>query len=43
MKFDSVALTRRHDARAFLPKSEEEVFEILGLPWIDPTMRNANV
>ncbi|KAF6763040.1 DNA polymerase mu [Ephemerocybe angulata] len=42
MKFDSVALTRRHDTRRFLPKSEKEVFDILGLPWIDPTMRNAD-
>ncbi|RXW14888.1 hypothetical protein EST38_g10962 [Candolleomyces aberdarensis] len=42
MKFDSVALTRRHDTRRYLPKSEKEVFDILGLPWIDPTMRNAD-
>ncbi|TFK23154.1 Nucleotidyltransferase [Coprinopsis marcescibilis] len=42
MKFDSNGLTRRHDSRLFLPKSEEEVFKILGLKWIDPTMRNAD-
>ncbi|KAJ2924272.1 hypothetical protein H1R20_g12822, partial [Candolleomyces eurysporus] len=42
MKFDSVGLTRRHDTRRYLPKSEKEVFDILGLPWIDPTMRNAD-
>ncbi|KAJ2917762.1 hypothetical protein MD484_g2678, partial [Candolleomyces efflorescens] len=42
MKFDSNALTRRHDTRRYLPKSEKEVFDILGLPWIDPTMRNAD-
>lgn len=43
MKFDSVGLTRRHDTKRFLPKSEKEVLDILGLPWIDPTMRNADV
>ena len=39
----SVHRTRRHDTKRFLPKSEKEVFDILGLPWIDPTMRNADV
>jgi DNA polymerase mu len=34
--------TRRHDSKRFLPKTEEEVFQILGLPWIDPTMRNVD-
>jgi len=43
MKFDSSGLTRRHDSKLFAPRSEEEVFDILGLDWIDPTMRNANV
>ncbi|KXN87482.1 DNA-directed DNA/RNA polymerase mu [Leucoagaricus sp. SymC.cos] len=43
MKFDSSGLTRRHDSKFFIPKSEEDVFRILGLEWIDPTMRNANV
>ncbi|KAF9486019.1 DNA polymerase mu [Pholiota conissans] len=43
MKFDSSGLTRRHDSKLFYPKSEEEVFSLLGLNWIDPTMRNANV
>lgn len=43
MKFDSSGLTRRHDSRLFIPRSEEEVFDILGLDWIDPTMRNADV
>nr|BAD89435.1 DNA polymerase mu [Coprinopsis cinerea] len=43
MKFDSNGLTRRHDTRLYLPKSEKEVFSILGLDWIDPTMRNADV
>jgi len=43
LKFDSSGLTRRHDSKLFLPRSEEEVFEILGLDWIEPAMRNANV
>jgi len=43
LKFDSSGMTRRHDSRLFLPRSEQEVFDILGLDWIDPTMRNANV
>ncbi|KAF5355182.1 hypothetical protein D9756_005471 [Leucocoprinus leucothites] len=42
MKFDSSGLTRRHDSKIFVPKSEEDVFKILGLDWVDPTMRNAN-
>ncbi|KAJ3565560.1 hypothetical protein NP233_g7552 [Leucocoprinus birnbaumii] len=43
MKFDSSGLTRRHDSKLFVPKSEEDVFKILGLEWVDPTMRNANI
>jgi len=43
MKFDSSGLTRRRDSKLFIPRSEEDVFDILGLDWIDPTMRNANV
>ncbi|KAH6913918.1 DNA polymerase mu [Coprinopsis sp. MPI-PUGE-AT-0042] len=42
LKFDSNGLTRRHDTRLFLPRSEKEVFDILGLDWVDPTMRNAD-
>ncbi|KAF8346009.1 hypothetical protein F5887DRAFT_964521 [Amanita rubescens] len=43
MKFDSTGLTRRYDSKLFVPKSEMEVFDILGLEWIDPLMRNADV
>ncbi|TFK44904.1 hypothetical protein BDQ12DRAFT_641934 [Crucibulum laeve] len=43
MKFDSSGLTRRHDSKLFIPRSEKEVFDILGLEWIDPRMRNADV
>ncbi|KAF9451531.1 DNA polymerase mu [Macrolepiota fuliginosa MF-IS2] len=42
LKFDSSGLTRRHDSKLFVPKSEEDVFKILGLDWVDSTMRNAN-
>ncbi|KAF9464977.1 hypothetical protein BDZ94DRAFT_1215253 [Collybia nuda] len=43
MKFDSSGLTRRRDSKPFFPKSEREVFDILGLNWIDPTLRNADL
>jgi len=42
-KFDSSGLTRRHDFKLLIPRSEEDVFDILGLDWINPTMRNADV
>jgi len=41
LKFDSTGITRRRDSKFFYPKSEREVFEILGLEWIDPRLRNA--
>jgi hypothetical protein len=34
--------TRRRDSKRYFPRSEQEVFEILGLEWIDPTLRNAD-
>ncbi|KAG6828532.1 hypothetical protein H0H92_007660 [Tricholoma furcatifolium] len=43
LKFESSAITRRHDSKPFFPKSEEDVFLLLGLEWIDPTLRNANI
>ncbi|KDR75668.1 hypothetical protein GALMADRAFT_248274 [Galerina marginata CBS 339.88] len=43
LKFDSSGLTRRHDSKLLIPRSEREVFDILGLDWVDPTMRNADV
>ncbi|KAM6502527.1 DNA polymerase mu [Amanita muscaria] len=43
MKFDSTGLTRRHDSKLLIPKNEKEVFDILGLEWVDPTMRNADI
>ncbi|KAK0460908.1 DNA polymerase mu [Desarmillaria tabescens] len=42
-KFDSSGIMRRRDSRPYFPKSEAEVFELLSLPWIEPTMRNADV
>ncbi|KAF8528055.1 Nucleotidyltransferase [Hysterangium stoloniferum] len=43
MKFDNSGITRRRDTKPFFPMSEHAVFEILGLEWIDPTLRNADV
>ncbi|KAK0212500.1 DNA polymerase mu [Desarmillaria ectypa] len=42
-KFDSSGIVRRQDSHPYFPKSEAEVFELLGLPWIEPTMRNADI
>ncbi|KAF9512922.1 hypothetical protein BS47DRAFT_1344864 [Hydnum rufescens UP504] len=42
MKFDCSGITRVHNSEQVFVHSEEEVFQVLGLPWIDPTMRNAN-
>ncbi|KAI0062418.1 Nucleotidyltransferase [Artomyces pyxidatus] len=42
MKFDSSGITRRHDSKVFYPRTEKEVFDIFGLPWIDPSLRNAD-
>ncbi|KAI0827661.1 Nucleotidyltransferase [Trametes gibbosa] len=43
MKFDSSGVTRRYDSKEFYPKTEKEVFELLGLEWVDPTWRNADL
>ncbi|KAF9243165.1 hypothetical protein BU15DRAFT_86558 [Melanogaster broomeanus] len=42
LKFDSSGISRRHDSKLFFPRSEREVFEILGLPFVHPTLRNAD-
>ncbi|KAJ7502982.1 DNA polymerase mu [Mycena galericulata] len=42
LKFDSSGITRRRDSKAYFPRSEKEVFAILGLEWIEPEMRNAD-
>lgn len=43
LKFDSSGISRRHDSKLFYPKSEREVFELLGLAYVHPTLRNADV
>ncbi|KAJ7209759.1 hypothetical protein GGX14DRAFT_632007 [Mycena pura] len=42
MKFDSSGITRRRDSKQYFPHSEEDVFAILGLECIAPTLRNAD-
>ncbi|KAA1470530.1 Nucleotidyltransferase [Dentipellis sp. KUC8613] len=43
LKFDSSGITRRRDSKLIFPKTEKDVFDVLGLPWIDPTLRNADL
>ncbi|KAL1936931.1 hypothetical protein VTO73DRAFT_3904 [Trametes versicolor] len=43
MKFDSSGITRRYDSKEFHPKTEKEVFALLGLEWVDPVWRNADL
>ncbi|OCH93467.1 Nucleotidyltransferase [Obba rivulosa] len=43
MKFDSSGITRRYDSKQLYPKTEKEVFDLFGLEWVDPTLRNADV
>ncbi|KAI0667091.1 Nucleotidyltransferase [Trametes maxima] len=43
MKFDSSGITRMYDSKDLYPKTEKEVFDLLGLEWIDPTLRNADL
>jgi len=42
LKFDSSGIIRRHDSSLLLPKSEREVFELLGLAYVHPRLRNAD-
>lgn len=42
LKFDSSGITRRRDSQLFYPRSEKEVFDIIGQPWVDPTLRNTD-
>jgi len=41
MKFDSSGITRLRDTKSIFVNSEREVFKVLGLDWIEPTLRNA--
>jgi DNA polymerase/3'-5' exonuclease PolX len=34
--------TRRRDSKLYFPKSEREIFRLLGLEWVDPRFRNAD-
>jgi hypothetical protein len=43
MKFDSAGITRRRDTKLFYPKTEKEVFDVLGLEYVEPRWRNADV
>ena len=38
-----VGSTRLHDSKQFYPRSEKEVFDLLGLEWIAPEWRNADL
>ncbi|KAI6125473.1 hypothetical protein EV401DRAFT_1937739 [Pisolithus croceorrhizus] len=42
MKFDSSGISRRRDSKLYFPKSEREVFEMLGLAYVHPSLRNAD-
>lgn len=42
LKFDSTGLTRRSNGELLVPTSEEDVFRLLGLGWVPPTLRNAD-
>jgi len=41
LKFNNAGITRRHDSKAYYPRSEKEVFDILGLAMVPPHLRNA--
>lgn len=41
-KFDSSGLTRRRDAARIAVKSERHLFELVGLPYIEPIWRNCD-
>jgi DNA polymerase mu len=34
--------TRRRDSKALFPKNEQDVFNLLGLDWVPPPLRNAD-
>ncbi|KAG8713954.1 hypothetical protein FRC09_018152 [Ceratobasidium sp. 395] len=43
MKFDSGGITRQRDSKPIAAYSEQDVFEELGLEYVEPEMRNADV
>lgn len=42
MKFDSSGISRRRDSKLYHPRTERDVFKVLGLVYIHPTLRNAD-
>ncbi|KZV73954.1 Nucleotidyltransferase [Peniophora sp. CONT] len=42
MKFDSSGISRRRDSKLFYPRSEKEIFDMFGLAWVPPELRNAD-
>jgi len=42
LKFDSSGITYRKSDKKIVANSEQDVFKILGLDWVDPTFRNAD-
>ncbi|KAI0282848.1 hypothetical protein BGY98DRAFT_912143 [Russula aff. rugulosa BPL654] len=42
LKFDSSGFNRRRDSQLIFPRSEKEIFDIIGIPWVDPTLRNTD-
>ncbi|KAG0702866.1 hypothetical protein DFH29DRAFT_804345 [Suillus ampliporus] len=42
MKFDSSGISRRHDSKLYYPRTERDVFKVLGLRYVHPTLRNAD-
>jgi len=43
LHFDSGGISRLNDTSPMYAQSEREVFDILGLEYIDPTLRNADL
>ena len=35
--------TRLYDSNPYYPNTEKEVFDLLGLEWVGPTWRNADL
>lgn len=43
LKFDSTGITHRWDSKQIVASSEEDVFRILGLEYVSPEWRNADL
>lgn len=39
----AIERTRRYDSKEFHLRTEKEAFELLGLEWVDPVWRNADL